>query len=597
VTWPDVDHKQIQFRRGIKHLDFQKHQQNKKKQMSSYDEVSNFKVNAASMKPAKVKKFFKSLATSTAAMWIQHREDIKRTSAPPVSGKGRGKGGKSLKDLLHKTFGQTGCRTGSACLRYIFEYYIRHTDGDPEVYAVPVMAAINSILPLLYPAASQSGSYKTQVSYYSTTIQKALGQAFAMKHALVLQFAGGESSLEARLAFKSKAQRAAALQRAHNLTNLIPVPELDIMKAFWTCKVSDQPVDMHILSQLMSFSRKSEILNPEVSRYCDFAKTGYIHQLGTAKERGQKDEPELADSAEDQKEEEREERKDECGDPIPESFYTRTQVIKPILQIPSVEDDWDGIKGVFSVEDLLAVIKKLRMALAADREGLTDKKIAKMLDDELPARIQQLFPTSAAFVKADPGRPNNLNSHFLRKVGLNYAFLQQTSQKKVRFAGFAAQFGGWSTASGLDTANSYADIHIERLPANIVALEDTAMKQAEILVSMVKECKDTAAVLLGAGDDSDIEDGGDVRARIRHRRKLKRSFIDLTTDDNQVRLPFHKRRRDGSSVARAQEALRLLAVVGVPTGNGILRDLGYGGAAAKAAVAAGPSAAPDAAGV
>jgi hypothetical protein len=562
----------------------------------SSSEVLNFKLNAASMKPKAVMSFFKSLSTSVAAKWVQHRQDIKRTSSPPAVGNGRGKGGTSLKALLNKTFGQTGCKTGITCLRYVVEWYLKNTDfkGDPEKYALPVMAAINLILPLLYPADSQFGSYKTQVSLYSTIILAALGAKFHAKHTLVLQFAGGSDKLAQRIAFKSKAQDKAAMQRAHNLTNLIPVPELDIMKAFWTCLVSESPVDWHILAQLVTFSRKSEVLNPAVSRYCDFARTGYIHQFGTAKERGQKgaQEPELVDDNEGAEEEKDEERIDECGDPIPESFYTRTQVIKPILQMPAVSGDYDAIKGVFSVEDLLAVIKKLRDALAADREGLTDKKIATMLDAELPARIQELFPTSAAFVKADKGRTNNLHSHFLRKTGINYAYVQQADQETTRFAGFAAQFGGWSIATGVDTANSYADCYIKRLPKNIVALEATEMKQAEILASMVKECKNASVLLDGNSDNEDDS----VRTRIVHRRGLKRTFIVLTNadDDTQVRLTFHKRRRDGSALPRAQEALRLLTVAGAPANRATLVDLGYGGVTASAAVAAGPSAAPGA---
>jgi hypothetical protein len=251
----------------------------------SYEEVTNFQVNAISMEKKAVIKFFKSLSTSRTAKWVKHREDIKKTSTPPASGNGRGPGGTSLKALLHKTFGQTGCRTGSACLRYIFEWYIRNTDfgGDNEKYVLPVMTAINLILPLLYPAESQLGSYAHQVSLYSSIILKALGEVFHSTHSRVLQFAGGSNKQADRVAFKSKAQDKAAMQRAHNLTHLIPVTELEILKCFWTCLVSPDPVDWHILSQLVTFSRKSEILNPAVSRYCDYAKTGYVHQIGTAK--------------------------------------------------------------------------------------------------------------------------------------------------------------------------------------------------------------------------------------------------------------------------------------------------------------------------
>jgi hypothetical protein len=438
--------------------------------MSSYEEISNFRVKPGTMSPTFVVKFFTDLATSNAAKWIQARADIVKTSTPPASGKGRGKGGTALKKLLHYTFGTTVCRTGSACLRYVFEWYIRHTKGDPVEFALPVMIAINSLPPLLYPDKSQAGSYKTQVSLYSSIIQRRLTQDFAKQHSLVLQFAGGSDKLADRLAFKSRAQEEAALQRAHNLTHLVPVPEPDIVKAIWICANSDEPVDMHLLAQLMTFSRKSEILNPNVSRYCDYAKTGYIHQFGTAKERGAKgaQEPELELSCdeEEEKDEEREDKFDECGERIPKTFFDRRQVVKPILQIPVVSDDFKAVKGVMSVEDVLKVVKRLRDVLRVKSQladGLTDKKVAKLLDDELPDRIKELFPTSAAFVAKDKHRPNNLNSHFLRKVGLNYAYLQQTSEKTTRFAGFAAQYGGWSTASGLDTSNSYADVFIERL--------------------------------------------------------------------------------------------------------------------------------------
>jgi hypothetical protein len=96
---------------------------------------------------------------------------------------------------------------------------------------------------------------------------------------------------------------------------------------------------------------------------------------------------------------------------------------------------------------------------------------------------------------------------------------------------------------------------------------------------------------------SDIEEA-DVRARIRHRRnKMKRTFIDLKNEDNgaEVRVPFHKRRRDNSTVQRGRETLRLLQLAGVqPLNSALLRDLGYGGQASKVVIAAGASPAPGA---
>jgi hypothetical protein len=72
--------------------------------------------------------------------------------------------------------------------------------------------------------------------------------------------------------------------------------------------------------------------------------------------------------------------------------------------------------------------------------------------------------------------------------------------------------------------------------------------------------------------------------------------ISVHGSDTEVRVPFHKRRRDGSAVERAREGMRLLIAAGVPPTQMLLRDLGYGGDSAKRAIAAGPTAAPGAAG-
>jgi hypothetical protein len=106
-------------------------------------------------------------------------------------------------------------------------------------------------------------------------------------------------------------------------------------------------------------------------------------------------------------------------------------------------------------------------------------------------------------------------------------------------------------------------------------------------------CTHTASHFLNEnGDDSDIE-GGDLKARIRHRRKLKRSFIDLTNNDgSSVRVPFHKRKHNGSESSSARETIKLLTKAGVRATNTNLIYLGFGGIAAKAAVQAVKDAAP-----
>jgi hypothetical protein len=101
----------------------------------------------------------------------------------------------------------------------------------------------------------------------------------------------------------------------------------------------------------------------------------------------------------------------------------------------------------------------------------------------------------------------------------------------------------------------------------------------------VQECKAD----LGCGEKDDDLDDAEFWARVRHRRGQKRTFIDITNSEEvQVRIAFHKRRRDGSGPVRAREALRLLTVAGEEASDANLRALGFGGKAAATAMAAGP---------
>jgi hypothetical protein len=98
----------------------------------------------------------------------------------------------------------------------------------------------------------------------------------------------------------------------------------------------------------------------------------------------------------------------------------------------------------------------------------------------------------------------------------------------------------------------------------------------------VQECKADLGCEEGG---SDLEDA-DVWARVRHRRKNKRSFIDLTNaeTEEQVRVPFHKRRRQTHAqlLERGVETVRLLGVAGVDSvTKQHLRALGFGADSAR----------------
>jgi hypothetical protein len=116
-----------------------------------------------------------------------------------------------------------------------------------------------------------------------------------------------------------------------------------------------------------------------------------------------------------------------------------------------------------------------------------------------------------------------------------------------------------------------------------------------VIAAALKECEDALLQLAAKKEELaqvDLE-GASLSRRIVHQRGLKRTFIDITGDNEvQVRIPFHKRRRDGSAVERARESVRLLIATGTVPSQMLLRDLGFGGEAAKAAMLAGPSAPP-----
>jgi hypothetical protein len=211
--------------------------------------------------------------------------------------------------------------------------------------------------------------------------------------------------------------------------------------------------------------------------------------------------------------------------------------------------------------------------------------VAALHDDELAREIRASFPDTAEFAKIH--RTTQISTHFLRKLYAGYGYKTLGDTAKSTFAGWASQYLGWKLSSGLQTSISYSDLEIILLPPKLKDLDETKARIQALIGALLPPA---------VNDDSNL-DGADLSARIRHRRKRKHTFIDIASPDesNEVRLPFHKRRRDNSAVERAREGMRLLEVVDMVPINSILRAMGYGGAASKAAMAAGPAAAPGAA--
>ena len=454
------------------------------------------------------------------------------------------------------------------CLYQLFEGYVRLCKPADDVL-IAVLRAINKILPLQFATDSQLSSYQGQVGHYRGVIKKHRGMAFFRKTARFLQFAGGSEERQHALQYKIERDERAARELSKRQRNKIPVTEASVVKAARKWGKMETPVHSFLLAQLMTGSRKSEIMLPTVANYKREPSEiqGYIVQFGTAKEKSQLPDFVLSD-----------EEKDD--DDEVDIWANRRRVEKPILQI--IKDPENSL-DLFEVEDVLRAIDHVRDEMEIQR--LLDQgkpNIFGKWDRAFRKAISAAFHDANEFAKIH--RTNQLSTHFLRKLYANYGYQSMGNPRKETFAGWASQYLGWKASSGLTTSVSYSDVQIVMLPLKVPEMPEATLK----IQALVAECKNE---LIG-DEGSDLE-GADVVARVRHRRKLKRSFIDISTDDATVRIAFHKRRRDGSAVERAREAMRQFELVGVQPGNTLLRSMGYGGESVKAAIVAGPVAAPE----
>jgi hypothetical protein len=517
------------------------------------------------------------VATSKVAKWRELRKTLREESTPEP-GKRR-KASQSFLAAMHVQFpSMQGCKTDISCLKQLFEAFVNMLDLN-EKRLLKGMKAVNKIAPLMYVTDSQLGAYSTFIYTLTPIVKKKYGaQKFNKQFKNFLQPAGGSESATDAYQYKVAAEEKAAEALSFRQRHKIPVTEAAIVTAIRRWGESDDLVELFLFAQIMTGSRKSEVMLPSVSKF-DHEKSliyGYLVMWGTAKERGS--DPEMEDE-----QEEEEVKVDENANGAPPGWSLRRRVEKPILRI--VKNP--GTLELYTVADVLTAIRRVRTGWEVQAkldEGGTNSEVASLHDDPLAQAIRSSFKDAAAYAAVH--RTNQISTHFLRKVYANYGYKTLGDVAASTFAGWASLYLGWKLSSGLGTSISYSDLEISLLPPK---LEDMDEAKAQIQ-ALVEALIPQPAV---ANEDKDMEEG-DARARIRHRRKLKRTFIDLTNavDDVEVRVPFHKRRRDGSAVGRAQEALRLLTVAGVPANRATLVDLGYGGVTATVAVAAGPSAAP-----
>jgi hypothetical protein len=518
------------------------------------------------------------VATSSDAKWRNLRRKLREESTPEPGE--RRKASESFLKEMHRQFpSMTGCRTDISCLKQLFEAFVNMLDLN-ESRLKKGLRAVNKILPLMYVTDSQLGAYRTFVYQLTPTVKKRYGASnFNANFKHFLQPAGGSESATDAYAFKVAAEEKAAEALSYRQKHKIPVTEASIVTAVRRWGESDDLAELFMFAQIMTGSRKSEIMLPSVSNFEHEVSLvyGYLVMWGTAKEKGS--EPELAAVEPDEGEVVEDIKVDDSG--APPGWSLRRRVVKPILRIVKNPETLE----MYTVADVLRAIRLVRAGWDVQAKldaGGTNAEVAALHDDELAKGVRSSFKDAAAYAAVH--RTNQISTHFLRKIYANYGYRTLGDVASSTFAGWASQYLGWKLSSGLGTSISYSDLEIMLLPPKLEDM-DEAKAQIQALVG---------ALVSQPAADADIEDA-DLKTRILHERGLKRSFIDVTGEnDVQARIPFNKRRRDGSALERARESMRLLIATGVVPTQMMLRKLGYGGVAAKGAMAAGPSVPPGA---
>lgn len=222
-------------------------------------------------------------------------------------------------------------------------------------------------------------------------------------------------------------------------------------------------------------------------------------------------------------------------------------------------------------------IKNIRVE--TDVKGLTRAEIGNKYGKQLVDRVKHAFPGPA-------GQNKRLGTHFLRAVYANVSYHFFNSQVGDSLTSFIADVLAHDSGS-LNTGLSYQTIRIQwGMPDDIEAdtRKQTLANRDAIAMILEREKKEKKEEF-DLWDDNKEDDGSDddsfiPRVRIRHRRKLKRPFIDFKNGDNTIRVPFPKRKRQSHEnlLENVRETADLLKQAGVPVDKQTLRDMGYGAA-------------------
>jgi hypothetical protein len=241
------------------------------------------------------------IATSPTAKWRNLRKPLREESTPEP-GKRR-TASQTFLDEMHRQFpSMKGCKTDISCLKQLFEAFINMLPLD-EKRLVKGMKAVNKIAPLLFVTDSQLGAYSTFIYTLTPMVKRKYGSATFAKYKNFLQPAGGSESVAEAYQYKVAAEEKAAEALSFRQRHKIPVTEAAIITAVRRWGESEDLAELFLFAQIMTGSRKSEIMLPSVSKFEHKVSLiyGYLIMWGTAKEKGV--EPEVAAVALDEDEE------------------------------------------------------------------------------------------------------------------------------------------------------------------------------------------------------------------------------------------------------------------------------------------------------
>jgi hypothetical protein len=229
----------------------------------------------------------------------------------------------------------------------------------------------------------------------------------------------------------------------------------------------------------------------------------------------------------------------------------------------------------FTFKQIDEMIKYIRKHLPVN--GLTRAEMGRKYNRELNKIIKGAFPGAA---KHYP----RLGTHFTRKLYVNIAYHFFGPEIGSTINDFASIVLGHNTNS-IETSLSYTAIQVQYgIPENVSAsTKETAIDNRVAIAQMQEELGELKKRQLWESKEeedegSDMEEA-DVNARIRHRQRLKREFIDITNrKQKKIRVQFNgKRKRDGSGLVMAKLAVKQLKLADVSPTNLRVRSLGFGG--------------------